>query len=112
ASAISISVGVQTPGKIVMLFDRQYFTTAGFVPGETMNCAPALIAASTCSTVKTVPAPRKMSGKRERICAIESAAAAVRKVISAEGNPPSTKLSASDNAYSSLGIVTTGMIPV
>src|SRR5262249_16145500 len=110
--AISISVGVQTPGKIVTPFDKQYSTTARFVPGETINSAPALIAVSACSVVSAVPAPRKISGERERICAMASAAAAVRKVISAQGSPPSSKASASGKACSSFGMLTTGTIPI
>src|SRR5262249_50082254 len=110
--AISISVGVQTPGKIVTPFDKQWSTTARFVPGETINSAPALIAVSACSVVSAVPAPRNISGKRERICAMASAAAAVRKVISAQGSPPSSKASASGKACSSFGMLRTGIIPI
>src|SRR5215468_7998128 len=110
--AISISVGVQTPGKIVTPFDKQWSTTARFVPGETINSAPALIAVSACSVVSAVPAPRNISGKRERICAMASAAAVVRNVISAHGNPPSSSASASGKASSSFGRLTTGTIPI
>src|SRR5262245_66447861 len=67
--AISISVGVQTPGKIVTPFDKQWSTTVGFVPGQTTNSAPALIAVSACSAGDTAPVPRRMSGKREQTCA-------------------------------------------
>ena len=78
---------------------------------ETLT-APALIAVSACSVVNTVPAPRRISGKRERIRAMASAAAAVRNVTSAQGRPPSSSASASGNASSSFGRLTTGMIPI
>src|SRR5262245_36901625 len=77
-----------------------------------MNSAPALIAVSACPVVSTVPAPRRICGKRARIRAMASAAAAVRNVISAQGNPPSSSASASGKASSSFGMLTTGTIPI
>src|SRR5215475_5293190 len=77
-----------------------------------MNSAPALIAISACPAVNTVPAPRRISGKRERIRAMASAAAAVRNVISAQPHTPSSSASASGKASSSFGRLMTGTIPI
>jgi len=61
AIACSISEGLFTPGKIGTSFPKQYSHIDGLKPGETINCAPAEIAASTSSFFVTVPAPIKIS---------------------------------------------------
>src|SRR6266566_4768601 len=76
-----------------------------------MYVAPALMAASTCSAVSTVPAPTTRRGS----CAISSrasAARAVRKVTSAQGRPPSASASPSGRARSGSSRTITGTIPM
>ena len=76
----------------------QYLTTVGFKPGLTMNFAPAFTARSTCSVVRTVPAPTNISGNSFAIIRMDSSAAAVRNVTSAHGRPPSQSAFASGAA--------------
>lgn len=66
----------------------QCCTTFSLKPGLTMKRAPASSARSTCSQVRTVPAPTSMSGTCFATFSIAFAAEAVRKVISASGRPP------------------------
>ena len=87
--ATSTSLGLEHPGVTGIPFSTQYFTTFGFKPGLTMNFAPAFTARSTCSVVRTVPAPTNISGNCSAIIRIDSSAAAVRNVTSAQGSPPS-----------------------
>lgn len=103
------SVGVQTPGTIGTPCSSAKSTTAGAKPGVTMKPAPAASAASACARVTTVPAPTRMSGTDLAIASIAWAAEAVRKVISAQGSPASTRARASGTASSTCGISTTGM---
>ncbi len=60
--AVSTSLGVAVPGTTGSPFSMQCFTTVGFSPGLTIKRAPAAAARSTCSTVRTVPAPTSISG--------------------------------------------------
>ena len=87
--ACSTSLGLDVPGVTGMPLSIQYYTTLGFNPGLTMNFAPAFTARSTCSVVSTVPAPTSISGYLSVIILMDSSAAAVRKVTSAQGSPPS-----------------------
>ncbi len=68
-------------------------------PGETMNCAPASTAASSCSGFRTVPAPTIAPGTLA-ISRIASSAQGVRSVTSRQGKPPATSASASGTACS------------
>ena len=110
-SAASISVGVHTPGVIGMPFFSTCSVTLGLNPGLTINFAPASIARSACSQVSTVPAPIIMSGNAFAILRMDSSAAAVRKVTSAQGSPPLTRRSARGSASSARSSTTTGTIP-
>ena len=109
--ACSISLGVTTPGVIAIFLSRQYFTTSGFNPGLTINFAPAATASSTCSIVSTVPAPTNISGCFSLMILIDSAAASVRKVTSAQARPPSQRASARGSASLLSFNTTTGTIP-
>ena len=109
--ACSISLGVTTPGVTGIFFSRQYFTTFGFSPGLTMNLAPAETARSTCSVVRTVPAPTTMSGYSDVMMRIDSSAASVRKVTSAQARPPSQSAFARGAASFASSSTTTGTIP-
>ena len=111
-SAASISVGVHTPGVIGTPFFSTCSVTFGLNPGLTINVAPASIARSACSVVSTVPAPIIISGKALAILRMDSSAAAVRKVTSAQGSPPAISRSASGSASSALSSTTTGTIPI
>src|SRR5664280_1205700 len=62
----SISLGVATPGIIGIPSCRARSTTAGFVPGDTRNWAPAAIAARPWATLRTVPAPTSSEGTSVR----------------------------------------------
>ena len=111
-SAISSSVGVIMPGQTGKSFLMQYSTTFGLKPGETINFAPAPIARSTCSTVKTVPAPTSISGNFFAIARMLSSAASVRKVTSAQASPPATRAAPNGSASLTLFKTTTGTIPI
>ena len=109
-TTIISSVGVHTPGRIGILFSQQYVVTSSEYPGVTMNFAPHSIACLHCSTFTTVPAPTSISGKASLIALIESAAAAVRKVTSATGSPPSIKACPKGSASFASSRTTTGTI--
>ena len=110
--AISTSLGFAVPGVTGTPFSMQYFTTSGFKPGLTMNFAPAFTARSTCSVVRTVPAPTNISGHSFAMMRMDSSAAAVRKVTSAQGRPPSQSALASGSASFASSSTTTGTIPI
>ena len=112
AIACSISLGVCVPGVTGIPLSRQYFTTSGLRPGLTINLAPHSTARSTCSVVRTVPAPTRISGNSSTIFLITSAAAAVRNVTSAQGRPPSTSALARGAASFASSNTTTGTIPI
>ncbi len=76
-----------------------------------MNLQPAAIARSTCSVVRTVPAPTNISGQASTMLRIASSAAAVRNVTSATGRPPSQRAFAKGAASLASSILTTGIIP-
>ena len=111
STACAISLGVTTPGVTAIFFSRQYFTISGFNPGLTINFAPAATASSTCSIVRTVPAPTNISGCFSLMILIDSAAASVRKVTSAQARPPSQRASARGSASLLSFNTTTGTIP-
>ena len=90
----------------------QYFTTFGLNPGLTINLAPAATARSTCSVVKTVPAPTSISGYFSEMIRIDSSAASVRNVTSAQGSPPSHNAFANGSASFASSSTTTGTIPI
>ena len=110
-SATWISEGVEVPGQIGIFFSTQYFTISGDRPGETMAAAPAFTARSTCSVVSTVPAHRATWGSSSCTRRMDSSAAAVRKVISATGRPPSARALQSGTASSASSIAMTGTRP-
>ena len=111
-SATSISLGFAVPGQTGMPISWQCLTVVGFRPGETMNFAPAATARSTCSQVSTVPAPTTISGNASVMFLIASAAAAVRKVTSAHGRPPSISACASGTASAASLMAITGTMPI
>ena len=110
--AISTSLGLEVPGVTGIPLFTQYLTTSGFKPGLTMNFAPAFTARSTCSVVRTVPAPTNISGNSFAIIRMDSSAAAVRNVTSAHGRPPSQSAFASGAASFASSRTTTGTIPI
>ena len=110
--ACSISLGFAHPGVIRIPFSTQYLTILGFIPGLTINFAPAATARSTCSVVSTVPAPTSISGNCSLIIRMDSSAAAVRNVTSAHGSPPSHNAFASGAASLASSSTTTGTIPI
>ena len=110
--ATSTSLGFEQPGVTGIPLSTQYFTTFGFKPGLTMNFAPAFTARSTCSVVRTVPAPTNISGNCSDMMRMDSSAAAVRKVTSAHGRPPSHKAFARGAASSTWSSAMTGIIPI
>ena len=77
-----------------------------------MNFAPASIALSACSGVSTVPAPTINSGNLSAIILIDSCAAAVLKVTSAHGRPPSISAFANGSASFASSSAITGTIPI
>ena len=109
--AFAISLGVTTPGVIGIFFSMQYVTIFGSSPGLTMNSAPAAMARSTCSVVRTVPAPTTISGNSVFMMRIDSSAASVRKVTSAHARPPSQSALARGAAFAASSSTTTGTIP-
>ena len=111
ASAVSTSLGVAHPGNTGIFIASAASTIFGWKPGVTTNCAPAFAASCSCPIVNTVPAPHSTDGQFSRILRIASAAASVRKVISAQGKPPFDSAFAIGTASSALSIVTTGRIP-
>ena len=110
--AASTSEGLDVPGVTGTPFSIQYLTILGFKPGLTMNLAPAFTARSTCSVVNTVPAPTNISGNFCAIILIDSSAAAVLNVTSAQGRPPLIKASAKGSASFASSKTTTGTIPI
>ncbi|MEJ0065689.1 MAG: hypothetical protein WDM85_09805 [Caulobacteraceae bacterium] len=82
---------------------------AGVRPGETMNFAPAFIAASTSAAVTAVPTPGMASGTSRSMARIASSAAPVRRVISIARMPPATNAFASGTACAASSITTTGI---
>ena len=109
--ACSISPGVAVPGTISAPLERTYCTVSGLNPGLTINLAPASSARSTCSWVRTVPAPTSISGTSRTIARIASSAAAVRNVTSATGRPPATRAFASGTAFLASSMAITGTMP-
>ena len=112
SNAVSISVGVTTPGTGWTPCSWQCCTTFGFVPGLTINLAPAFIARSACSVVSTVPAPTSTSGHSWAMRLMASSPAAVRKVISAAGIPPAARALARGTAWAASSKAITGRIPI
>ena len=110
--ACATSLGFAVPGVTGTPFSIQYFTTFGFNPGLTMNFAPAATARSTCSVVRTVPAPTSICGNCSAIMRIDSSAASVRNVTSAHGSPPSQSAFAKGAASFASFNTTTGTIPI
>ena len=110
--ACSTSLGLAQPGVTGMLLSTQYLTTLGFKPGLTINLAPAATALSTCSVVRTVPAPTNILGNSLAIIRIHSSAASVRNVISAHGRPPSHNAFAKGAASAASSKAITGTIPI
>ena len=110
--ATSTSEGLLVPGTIGYPLSRQCLTTLGLSPGLTINLAPAFIALSACSGVRTVPAPTTSSGNFSDIILIDSSAAAVLNVTSAAGSPPSIKAFASGSASLASSRAITGTIPI
>ena len=109
--ACSTSDGLEVPGVTGTPLSIQCFTTLGFNPGLTINFAPAFTARSTCSVVSTVPAPTSISGNSLAIIRIDSSAAAVLNVTSAQGSPPLISASASGFASFASSNTTTGTMP-
>ena len=106
-----MSDGFAQPGVTGIFLSMQYFTTLGLSPGLTINFAPAFTALSTCSQVRTVPAPTNISGQFSEISLIASSAASVLKVTSATGRPPAISALAKGTASLASSIFTTGTIP-
>ena len=76
-----------------------------------MNFAPAATARSTCSVVRTVPAPTNISGYFSVMIRMDSSAASVRKVTSAHGSPPWQSAFANGSASFTSFNTTTGTTP-
>ena len=110
--AVSTSEGLLVPGTIGYPLSIQCLTTFGLRPGLTINLAPAFIALSACSGVRTVPAPTISSGNLSAIILIDSSAAAVLNVTSAHGSPPSISAFASGSASFASSSAITGTIPI
>ena len=109
--AICTSEGLAVPGHTGMPLATQYSTISGERPGETMAAAPAFTARSTCSVVSTVPAHSSTLGSSWCTRRMDSSAAAVRKVISATGRPPSDRALHSGTASSASLMAMTGTRP-
>ena len=103
-----ISEAVETPGTKGKPRAEAAFTTRGSKPGATPKEAPAWRACSTCSGVRSVPAPTSMSGTSREMRAMASAAAAVRNVISMQPQPLSIRALARGTAFSASLMTTTG----
>ena len=107
-----ISVGVTQPGVTAMPCSTHQLTTSGSKPGATMNFAPHATACSHCASVMTVPAPTSISGHCSLTARIESAAAAVRNVISITSTPPARSALAVGTASFASSSTTTGTMPL
>ena len=110
--AAMISVGVTQPGVMGMFRSTHQLTTSGSKPGETMNFAPHSSAFLHWSSVTTVPAPTSISGQPSLTALIESAAAAVRNVISITFTPPASSALAVGMESFASSSTTTGTTPV
>ena len=106
--AAMISLGVTQPGVTAMPFSTHQRTTSSSKPGETINFAPHSTACLHCSSVMTVPAPTNISRQFSATALIESAAAAVRNVISITSTPPASKAFAVATASFASSSTTTG----
>ena len=106
--AAMISLGVTQPGVTAMPFSTHQRTTSSSKPGETINFAPHSTACLHCSSVMTVPAPTNISRQFSATALIESAAAAVRNVISITSTPPASKAFAVATASFASSNTTTG----
>ena len=106
--AAMISVGVTQPGVTATPFSTHQRTTSSSKPGATMNFAPHSTALRHWSSVMTVPAPTSISGQLSATALIESAAAAVRNVISITSTPPASKAFAVATASFASSSTTTG----
>ena len=109
--AAMISLGVTQPGVTAIPFSTHQRTTSSSKPGETINLAPHSTACLHCSSVMTVPAPTSMSGQFSATALMESAAAAVRNVISITSTPPASKAFAVATASFTSSNTTTGTTP-
>ena len=109
--AAVISVGVTQPGVTATPLSTHQRTTSSSKPGETMNLAPHSTACLHWSRVMTVPAPTSMSGQLSATALMESAAAAVRKVISMTSMPPESMALAVGTASLASSMTTTGTTP-
>ena len=106
--ACMISVGVTQPGVTPTPCSIHQTTISSLKPGETMNFAPHATAFLHCSSVMTVPAPTSISGHSFATASMESAAAAVRKVISITSTPPASSAFAVGTASAASSSTTTG----
>ena len=106
--AAMISVGVTQPGVTATPFSTHQRTTSSSKPGATMNFAPHSTALRHWASVMTVPAPTSISGQLSATALIESAAAAVRNVISITSTPPASKAFAVVTASFASSSTTTG----
>ena len=109
--SFSISLGVATPGIIVIFSFLQKSITLGFEPGLTIKSAPTAIASLACSIVSTVPAPTVQSENFSFITAMAFNAFSVRRVTSIQFIFPFLNASANKTACSSSFTVITGIIP-
>ena len=110
--ACCISPAVAVPGMARQPLSMTYWVTLGSKPGATMKEAPASMARSTWSLVRTVPAPSSISGISLWIRRMHSSAQAVRKVTSAAGRPPSDRALHRGRASSTLLKAMTGIMPI
>ncbi|MPM82977.1 hypothetical protein SDC9_130040 [bioreactor metagenome] len=108
---LSTSDGVAQPGITGTPFCTHQRTVSKFVPGLITALAPASTASRACCGVSTVPAQTNSSGQFFAIARMESAAAALRNVISAAGRPPLANALANGTAWAASSILMTGTMP-
>ena len=111
-AAADTSLGVMTPGAKGKFAFAAASTICASKPGARPKRAPLFRAASSEARSSTVPAPMSNRGRSADSFAITRAAAGVRKVISATGNPPSRSASASKIASSIRSMAITGTMPI
>ncbi|OQA46875.1 MAG: hypothetical protein BWY52_00481 [Chloroflexi bacterium ADurb.Bin325] len=99
-------MGVNAPGSTGTLYRLQSAIVSRLRVGQTMNCAPARIAARALSGSSTVPAPKSMSPaprpppKAATACRMTSSAPGVVNVTSMACTPPALTASAAASNWS------------
>ena len=108
SSASISSPGVAMPGITAMLLFSAALAKLMLKPGLMAKTAPASVTALSCSPLVTVPAPTMALGTSFLIWRMASRPAAVRKVISKVGMPPSTRACAKSTAVERSSMAITG----